>query len=139
VLFELWVLPVLVELYLATGRREAAADGVARGFALLTPGQNWRGLPAPMHLARATVAAAGGRWADAEHDFEAAVALTRRYGLPFDEARTLAAWGAMYAARGARDDRERARERLGPALALFERVDAARDAAKVRAALARLA
>lgn len=68
VLFELWVLPLLVELYLSTGATVKATKCVTRGFALLTPDQNWRGLPAPMHLARGNLAAAEGRWDEAACD-----------------------------------------------------------------------
>jgi class 3 adenylate cyclase/tetratricopeptide (TPR) repeat protein len=46
VLFELWVLPVLAETYLRSGRLEKAAECVTRGFDLLTSGQDWRGLSA---------------------------------------------------------------------------------------------
>ena len=95
VLFELWVLPLLVELYLATGATVKATECVTRGFALLAHGQDWRGLPAPVHLARGNLAVAERRWDEAARDFEIAVAINRRHELPFDEAKTLAAWGRL--------------------------------------------
>lgn len=138
VLFELWVLPLLVEMYLATDRISDAAECVTRGFALLTPGQDWRGLPAPMYLARANLGVARRRWDEVERDFDAALAVNRRYGLPFDEAKTLAAWARLDLARGGAADRDRGRERLGAAVAMFERVDAAGEADRTRAALDRV-
>ena len=135
VLFELWVLPVLCEIYMRSQRREHARQCVERGFALLTPGQQWRGLPAPMHLARATLAAAERRWDAAERDLGTAVDINRRYGLPFDEARTLAAWGRMHLAHGEAHAREQARQKLGAALDLFQGVEATGEAARIRAAL----
>jgi class 3 adenylate cyclase/tetratricopeptide (TPR) repeat protein len=135
VLFELWVLPLLCEIYLRTRRPDRARECVERGFALLVPGQDWRGLPAPMHLARAALAAAERRWDEAEPDLARALELDRRHGLPFDEARTLAEWARLELARGGAGARERARERLGAALDLFERVQAASEAARARRAL----
>lgn len=136
VLFELWALPVLCEIYLKTARRERAAECIERGFALMSPNQNWRGLPAPLHLARAMLAMSDRRWDEAERDFETALAIDRRYVLPFDEAKTLAEWGRMDLVRASAGDRERAGERLGQALAIFERVAAAREVEKVRVTLA---
>ena len=135
VLFECWVLPSLAELHLRAGDIDSAARAVERGFELLTPGEDWRGLPAPLHLARAMLASAQGRRDEAEHDLETAVGLNRRYQLPFDEARALAEWGRLSLARGSAGGRERARERFGAALALFERVGAAGEVVKIRAAL----
>ncbi len=134
-LFECWVLPVSAEMYLAERDRERAAQAIDRGFQLLAPGEDWRGLPAPLHLARAMLAAADRRWTNAEHDFEAAVELNRRFRLPYDEATTLAAWGRMDVVRGSGGHRERSRERFASALAIFERVQAVAEAQAVRAEL----
>lgn len=135
VLFECWVLPVLAELHLRLGDNDGAARTIGRGFKLLAPAEDWRGLPAPLHLARAMRAVRLRRWDEAEHDFETARAINHRYELPFDEARTLAEWGGMYLSRGTPADRERARERLVAALAMFERIGAVNEVGEVRTIL----
>ncbi|HEU4371596.1 MAG TPA: hypothetical protein VFV05_25515 [Methylomirabilota bacterium] len=89
-----------------------------------------------MYAARAALATVQHRWTEAERDFETAVEIDRRYGLPWDEARTLYKWALMTRAWGGASARDRAREQLGAALTLFERTGARRDAEKVRAALA---
>jgi class 3 adenylate cyclase/tetratricopeptide (TPR) repeat protein len=132
VLFELWILPALAELYVATGRPAEAAECVDHGFALMVPDRTWCGLPAGMHLARGRLARERHDWDTAEASFERAVAINREYGLPWDEATVLAEWGRLSLVRGAR---EHARERFGAALTLFERIGSARDAAEVRVAL----
>ena len=82
VLFELWVLPVLVELYLKMGQSEKAAEYADRGFELMKPDQNWYGLPAPMHLARGMLAAARKDWNTATESFDKAIQINRQYQLP---------------------------------------------------------
>lgn len=134
VLFELWVLPVLTELFLKMGQPDKAAEQVTRGFALLTPGQSWYGLPAPMYLAKGMLAAASKRWDEGEKSFAEAVAINRRYQLPWDEARTLFEWGLLHLARGEAGDPEAARTKLDGALEIFHRVDAKKDVEKVLAA-----
>jgi len=91
VLFELWVLSALAEAYLARGETRRAAECVGRGLELLTPGEHWRGLPAPLHRARGMVALAEGRRDEAARVFEESLAISRQYGLAWDEARTLEA------------------------------------------------
>lgn len=134
VLFELWVLPVLAELYLDADK---AAECIERGFELLTPGQNWCGLPAPLHLAHGMLARARQSWEEATRSFETALAINQRYGLPWDEATVLSEWGRMHLARGASREQADAREKLGAALAIFERIGARRDAEKTRAEIAK--
>jgi tetratricopeptide (TPR) repeat protein len=132
VLFELWVLPVLGELYLETDRRDRAAGCVDRGEALLRPAGSWYGLPAGIHLARGMLARERREWVAAEAAFERAVEVNREHDLPWDEAKALSEWGRMLVARAAPGDRARARERSGAALDLFERVGARRHAEEVR-------
>ena len=117
VLFELWVLPALTELYLETGRREMAAEYVERGFELLEPDRNWYGLPALIHLANGMLASVFKRWDEAEASFDRAVSINRQYKLPWDEAKALYAWGVMC---GQKRDRESADNKLGEALVLFQ-------------------
>jgi tetratricopeptide (TPR) repeat protein len=131
VLFELWVLPVLAELYLKTGQPEKAAEYVNRGFELLKPDQNWYGLPAPMYLARGMLATARKDWDTATKSFNKAIQINRQYQLPWDEAKTLYERGLMYLARGGKGDRDKAHEDLGEALAVFQKVGAKKDGEKV--------
>jgi tetratricopeptide (TPR) repeat protein len=135
VVFQLWVLPSLAELYVETHRLDEARRCIEDAATLMASGRNWYGLPGGIHLSRALVAAGEGQWNEAERECEAAVAVDRRYELPFDEAKALATWGRMSLSRAASGDRERARERLGAALKIFQRVGAVKEAHKVLAAL----
>jgi len=131
ILFELWVLPVLAELYLKTGQPEKAAEYVDRGFELMKPGQNWYGLPAPMHLAKSMLAALRKDWGMAAESFDRAIQINRQYQLPWDEAKTIYERGLMYLARGGQGDRDKAHEDLDEALAVFQKVGAKKDVEKV--------
>jgi len=131
ILFELWALPVLAELYLKMGQLEKAAEYVDKGFELMKPEQNWYGLPAPMYLARAMLAAARKDWETASDSFDKAIQINRQYQLPWDEARTLYERGLMYLARGGQGDRDKAHQDLDEALAIFQKVGAKKDAEKI--------
>jgi tetratricopeptide (TPR) repeat protein len=131
VLFELWVLPVLAELYLKMGQPDKAAEYVDSGFQLLKPDKNWYGLPAPMHAARGMLATARKDWGTATESFDRAIQINRQYQLPWDEAKTLYERGLMYLARGGKGDRDKAHEDLDEALAVFQKVGAKKDAQKV--------
>jgi predicted ATPase len=131
ILFELWVLPVLCELYLKIGQHDKAAEDVKRGFNLLKPDLNWYGLPAPMYLAKGMLASEKRNWDEAIKCYAEAVGINRQYELPWDEAKSLYEWGLMYINRGTKEDREAAIEKLDTALAIFQRIDAKRDIEKV--------
>jgi tetratricopeptide (TPR) repeat protein len=131
VIFELWVLPVICELYLKTGLPEKAAEYVERGFELLKPDQSWYGLPGPMYLAKAMLATEQQDWKTATEFFEKAVHVNRQYQLPWDEAKTNYEWGMMYLARGQEGDRENFREKFERALEIFQRIGAKKDVEKV--------
>jgi tetratricopeptide (TPR) repeat protein len=135
VLLECWILPVLAAGALTWGDREAAARAIDRGFELLTPSEDWRGLPAPLHVARGMLAVHDARWDDAERDFETAVTLNQRYAMPYDEARALHEWGRMHLRRNAVADPEHARRRLGEALSIFKRLGAVGEEHSVTALL----
>jgi tetratricopeptide (TPR) repeat protein len=131
VIFELWVLPVLAELYLKMGQPDKAAEYVDRGFELMKADQSWYGLPAPMHLARGMLSAVRKDWDTATESFDKAIQINRQYQLPWDEASTLYERGLMYLARGGKGDRDKAHEYLDEALAIFQKVGAKKDAEKV--------
>ena len=131
VLFELWVLPVLAELYLKMGQADKAAEYVDRGFELMKPDQNWYGLPAPIYTARGMLATARKDWDTATNSFDKAIQINRQYQLPWDEARALYERGLTYLARGGKADRDKAHEDLDKALTIFQKVGAKKDAEKV--------
>jgi hypothetical protein len=107
---------------------------VTRGFDLLTSDQDWRGLSAPIHLVRGMLAGAERRWDEAERSFEMALTTNRRYELPWDEAKTLLAWGTLDGMRARAADRERSRQRFGAALEIFQRIGASREIETAHAA-----
>jgi tetratricopeptide (TPR) repeat protein len=131
VIFELWVLPVLAELYLKMGQPDKAAEYVDGGFELMKPEQNWYGLPAPMYLARGMLVTARKDWGTATESFDKAIQINRQYQLPWDEAKTLYERGLMYLARGRKGDRDKAHEDLDEALAVFQKIGAKKDVEKV--------
>lgn len=131
VLFELWVLPVLAELYLKMNQPDKAAEYVDRDFELMKPDRNWYGLPAPIYLAKGMLATARQDWMTAAESFEKSIQINRQYQLPWDEAKTLYERGLMYLARGRKADREKAHEDLDEALAIFQKVGAKKDVEKV--------
>jgi class 3 adenylate cyclase len=133
VLFELWVLPVLCEVHLATGGADAAAACVERGVSLLAPDRNWYGLPAGVHLAKGMLAREQRDWDEAGASFERAVVTNRDYGLLWDEAKADLEWARMLRVRGRITDSEAARERLARAQEIFERIGARRDVERVAA------
>ncbi|HEU5440917.1 MAG TPA: adenylate/guanylate cyclase domain-containing protein [Ktedonobacterales bacterium] len=86
--------------------------------------------------ARGIVALADGCWEDAQCEFESALQRFQELGTPWEEARTRYALSGLFARRGEPGDAERGHEELTAALAIFERLHAVRDIARVRAALA---
>ncbi len=138
VLFELWVLPVLVELYLKKKQSSKAEECVERGFDLLKPEQNWYGLPAGMYLAKGILAGTLKNWDEAESCFEQAIQINRQFEMPWDEAKVLFEWGLTHAERQETSDRQKAQEKLDKAQKLFEQVGARHDIAKVTALKERL-
>jgi hypothetical protein len=101
---------------------------------LLDAGLHWYGLPAGIHLVRGLLARERRDWDEAEAAFVEAVAVNRRYALPWDEAKTLYEWARMYQRRDRIGDREQAGSKAAAACDLFERVGAIRDAQKTLAA-----
>jgi tetratricopeptide (TPR) repeat protein len=133
VLCELWILPVLVELYLKVGQDEKAAEYLKRGFELLKPDRNWYGLAAPLYMAKGMFASTHQNWDEAVHCFDSALVINRQYQLPYDEAKGLYEWGRMYLARNGAGDRENARRKFESALEIFQRVGARRNVDQVLA------
>jgi tetratricopeptide (TPR) repeat protein len=133
VLVALWALPALSELYLRTDRLARATEQLERGFALLEPGQRWYGAPVPLLVARGELAGGCRQWEQAERSFEEAIAISRQYRLPWDEARALYQSGLMRLARGHHGDQERASRQLADARDIFQRTGARKDMEKALA------
>jgi tetratricopeptide (TPR) repeat protein len=125
-LFGLWVLPALVELHARMGQLGRAREELERGFALVKADQPRYGAGALLLKARGVLAAARGEADTAAEAFNAAIAVNRQYGLPYDEAQVWYEWGAMELGRGSADGREK----MAQAAILFERAGAPRDAAR---------
>ena len=85
--------------------------------------------------ARGMVAARQERWDEAAQSFEEGLAVARAMPYPYAEARTLETYGTMRLAQG---DTEMARTWLDAALAIFDRLGARKDAARVEQAIAGL-
>jgi Adenylate and Guanylate cyclase catalytic domain len=131
VLMELWVLPVLCELYFRLAQPDKAAEHLERARTLLDPARVWYGLPGQICTAQGKLAALRGHWEEAAGAFGKAVAIAQRNHLPWDEARARAEWGLMHLARGQPGDRVRAQEHLGASLEGFRRVGAEKDEERV--------
>jgi tetratricopeptide (TPR) repeat protein len=100
VILEMHVRQELALIYAETGRPEQAHPHLARCRAIITGGEDWRGLGGHIARAEATVAAAESRFENAQPLFAKAVEIHRRYQVPFDEAETLHYWGRALLAAG---------------------------------------
>ena len=133
------VLPALLAELAELGARSGDRDLYGR-FSDQALELGWRsGARKPLAQAtraRGIVAVADGRWDDAQCDLEGALSRYRELGTQWEEARTLYALSGLYQRRGEPEDAARAAEVLAQAQALFQRVHAVRDVARVRAALA---
>jgi DNA-binding CsgD family transcriptional regulator/tetratricopeptide (TPR) repeat protein len=135
-----WLLTLaeLVEVcaYLGDARRAAALYELMRPYARWNIGSNAVVCPGPVAYYLGLAAATLGRWDDALAHLEAAAALARRMGAQPALARTLEAHAAALLARRGREGAARARELLEQALAIYDGLGMARDAARARARLA---
>ena len=126
------LLPTLCESYLQLGRFEEAHTALERAQEILAMPEDWKGLAAGVSLAEALLAAAEGRWAEAEAGFQMAVETNEQYGLVYDQARAMFHWAVMYLDRAdSAQDRQRSLELLDQSLALFQRCDAKKDVERV--------
>jgi tetratricopeptide (TPR) repeat protein len=87
----------------------------------MASGEDWRGLAGTVVRAEAVVAAAAGRFEDAEAEFEQSTEIFRRYQVPFEEAEALYYWGRALNVSG---DHARASEKLDAAIAIYRRCGA---------------
>ena len=131
VIFELWVLPVLCEIYLNMDKPKKASIYMERGFELLDSSQNWYGLPAQIYLAKAMLMTKQQDWETATKFFNKAVKVNRKYELLWDEAKTNYEWGRMYLAKGQKGDSKIAAEKLSLSIDIFKKVGAKKDVDKI--------
>lgn len=110
--FELHLRPRLILLSVDLGRVEEVAPHLARCRGILA---------GRVALADAAAAAAGGSVAEADRQFEQAIATFRRYAVPWEEAEALTYWARAQSGAGRR---VHARTRLEEAHALYQRLDA---------------
>ena len=138
VLLEAWGLTELAEIALAMHRLDIVDACVRRSLVLLDPEKTWYGLPGRLEIVRGQLAAAGRGWEEADGHFERAIAVTRAFELPYDEARAHHAAAMTALQRGAPGSRDQVVLALGRAGALFRQAGADRDLDAVTGALARL-
>ena len=84
-------------------------------------GEDWRGMSGDVGLAAAVLAAARGRYQEAEGEFDAALSIFCRYSAPWEEADTLECWASALVAAG---DRARAAEKFDAAIEVYRRIGA---------------
>jgi tetratricopeptide (TPR) repeat protein len=108
--------PLAVLLAIETGRHEEAIQHLEVCRTIIAQGEDWLGLAGFVARAQGALAAAqGGEFAT---HFERAVAIFKRYCLPWDEADTLHYWALALKAAGKYD---RANEKFHAAIELYRR------------------
>jgi hypothetical protein len=134
-------LPRLAWLYLEVGMVAEAATVVAQALARTRALARWRSVwwrwttLVDALWVQASVAARQGHEAEAQDAIDEGLTLARRLRYPYGEARLLHLVGHMHAEKGARTP---AREQLGAALAIFQRLGARDDSHRVEQALGEL-
>jgi tetratricopeptide (TPR) repeat protein len=118
---ELETRAALVLVYADLGRIDEAAPHLNRCREISENGEDWRGLVGAVARAEAVVAAAEGKYEDAEAQFGKAVEIFRRYHVPFEEAEAMHYWGRALNASG---EHGRANERLDAAIEIYRRCGA---------------
>jgi tetratricopeptide (TPR) repeat protein len=111
----------LALIYAHEDRVDHASEHITRCREILGNGEDWRGLAGIVARAEAVVAAAEGKYEDAETRFIKAVQIFQRYHVPFYEAETLHYWGRALKAPG---DYSRANEKLDAAIEIYRRCGA---------------
>jgi class 3 adenylate cyclase len=125
--FEPQCTPPLCELYAKTRRLDEAQELIDRCQAILAEGEDHGATVGRVLVAQAILFTARGHWTEAEQAFDEALAIARRYGLPWDEARALHQRALMHLARGDKRDRQKAVALLDQAIAIYQRMGAKKD------------
>ncbi len=118
---ELHTGSLLVGIYAEMGYPERAHQHLTRCREILGNGEDWRGLDGKVSRAEAVVAAAEGKYQEAEAQFEKSIQSFRRYHVPIEEAEALHYWGRALNASG---EHGRANEKLDAAIEIYRRCGA---------------
>jgi tetratricopeptide (TPR) repeat protein len=113
--------PALSRAHAELGQYDAAEQELARCREIVAAGEDWRGMSGDVGLAAAVLAAARGRYQEAESEFDAALSIFCRYSAPWEEADTLECWASALVAAG---DRARAAEKFDAAIEVYRRIGA---------------
>jgi tetratricopeptide (TPR) repeat protein len=130
----IFVLPVLAWIYLELEDTEQATQTITEVLHRQRAGTFRLALVDALRVA-ALVALRQERWQEAEAALGEGLALARRIGYPYGEARLLQAYGELFAQTG---QPEAARERLEEALAIFQRLGARGDVVRAEQVLSSL-
>ncbi|MFQ5665546.1 MAG: protein kinase [Candidatus Binatia bacterium] len=117
---------VLAQVLAKTGRIEEARRHLDFCTRRLARGEDWGGVAGRVALARAVVLSADGQWDEATQALDEALAIARRYGVPWDEADALHERARLQLARQEQDARGRT-EALGfldQAITIYQRLGA---------------
>jgi class 3 adenylate cyclase/predicted negative regulator of RcsB-dependent stress response len=114
------LVPVLVR----SGHLDQAQLLLDRCLDVLAQGEDWGGMVGRVAFARGQVLSAQGTWSDAAAAFDEALAVARRYGLPWDEAEVLHERARLHLARGEGGDRRQALRLLDDTIAIYQRLGA---------------
>ena len=118
---EMQMRPALSRAHAELGQYDAAERELARCREIVAAGEDWRGMSGDVGLAAAVLAAARGRYQEAEGEFDAALSIFCRYSAPWEEADTLECWASALVAAG---DRARAAEKFDAAIEVYRRIGA---------------
>src|SRR4030095_167788 len=118
---EMQMRPALSRAHAELGQYDAAEQELARCREIVAAGEDWRGMSGDVALAAAVLAAARGRYQEAEGEFEAALSIFFRYSAPWEEADTLECGASALVAAG---DRARAAEKFDAAIEVYRRIGA---------------
>jgi tetratricopeptide (TPR) repeat protein len=129
-----FVLPVLAWAHLELGET-SEADELVRQIVGYTRGAGELFLLAEVSWLQALVAMQQAHWEEAEYALEEGLSLSRSIPFPYEEARSLQAYGLMHQQKG---EPGSARERLEAALAIFRRLGARKDLERTQQVLATL-
>jgi tetratricopeptide (TPR) repeat protein len=114
---EMQMRPEAVLLSTQMNRLDEARCHLDRCREIMVDGEDWRGLAGGVARADAVLAAENGRFAESEQGFENAVAIFRRYQVPFEEAETFWFWGRALKATGD----SRANEKFDASVEIYRR------------------
>jgi len=120
-MYEMQMRPTLSRAHAELSEYDAAERELGRCREILAAGEDWRGMSGDVGLAAAVLAAARGRYQEAEGQFDAALSIFCRYSAPWAEADTLECWASALVAAG---DRARAAEKFDAAIEVYRRIGA---------------